>query len=125
MLSTQKDLFNQPRIKLDWQTSDIDKKTIQRALDVLALECGKQHFGRARLAKDIQKFGISSHHMGATRMSHSPSDGVVNENCRVHGIDNLFIASSSVFSTGGWANATLTITALSIRLADHLKSLLS
>lgn len=61
------------------------------------------------------------HHMGTTRMADDPEQGVVNRDCRVHGIDNLYIAGSSVFSTGGWANPTLTIVALSLRLADHLK----
>jgi choline dehydrogenase-like flavoprotein len=54
-----------------------------------------------------------------------PKKGVVDENCRIHGISNLFIASSSVFPTGGFANPTLTIVALAIRLADYLKELMS
>jgi len=64
------------------------------------------------------------HHMGTTRMSESPADGVVDKNCTVHGYDNLHIAGSSVFTTGGWANPTLTILALSHRLSDHLDKLL-
>jgi len=58
--------------------------------------------------------------MGATRMGTSPETGVVDENCRVFGVKNLFIASSSVFPTGGHSNCTLTIVALAFRLADHL-----
>jgi choline dehydrogenase-like flavoprotein len=46
---------------------------------------------------------------------------VVDRNCRVHGIENLYISSSSVFPTTGTANPTFTIIALAIRLADHLK----
>jgi choline dehydrogenase-like flavoprotein len=61
------------------------------------------------------------HHIGATRMAASPSEGYVDANCRVHGIPNLYIASSSVFPTGGYANPTLTIIALAARLADHLR----
>ena len=61
------------------------------------------------------------HHMGTTRMDKSPRQGVVDENCLVHEITNLYIASSSVFPTSGMANPTLTIIALAIRLADHLK----
>ena len=60
------------------------------------------------------------HHMGTTRMSESPKSGVVDVNCRVHGIANLYIASSSVFPTCGFANPTLTILALTLRLADHI-----
>jgi choline dehydrogenase-like flavoprotein len=59
--------------------------------------------------------------MGTTRMHREERQGVVNENCRVHGIPNLFIAGSSVFPTGSFANPTLTIVALALRLADHLK----
>jgi choline dehydrogenase-like flavoprotein len=57
-------------------------------------------------------------------MSASPHDGVVDANCRVHGVPNLFVAGSAVFPTSGHANPTLTVVALAVRLADHLKSLL-
>ena len=69
-----------------------------------------------------QEVAMSSHHnMGTTRMNENPRFGVVDANCKVHGISNLFVAGSSVFPTGGFANPTLTIIALAIRLADHLK----
>ena len=58
-------------------------------------------------------------------MAKTPEDGVVDENARVFGLSNLYVAGSSVFSTGGHANPTLTIVALAIRLADHLKDGLS
>ncbi len=60
------------------------------------------------------------HHMGTTRMSVAPEDGVVDAACRVHGVDNLYVAGSSVFPTGGCANPTLTLLALAFRLAEHL-----
>jgi len=66
----------------------------------------------------------TAHHLGTTRMSDDPSHGVVDRQCRVHGIDNLHIAGSSVFPTGGWAFPTFTIAALSLRLADSLRKLL-
>lgn len=59
--------------------------------------------------------------MGTTRMHRSPTQGVVDPQSRVHGVSNLFVAGPSVFPTGGYANPTLTIVALAIRLADHLK----
>jgi choline dehydrogenase-like flavoprotein len=62
------------------------------------------------------------HHMGTTRMSTDPRSGVVDPDSRVHGIDNLYIASSSVFPTAGYANPTLTILALALRLADHVRT---
>jgi choline dehydrogenase-like flavoprotein len=65
------------------------------------------------------------HHMGTTRMHDDPRLGVVDRHCRVHGLANLFIAGSSVFPTGGYANPTLTIVALTERLADDLKQLVT
>ena len=60
--------------------------------------------------------------MGTTRMSVRPRDGVVDRNCKVHSVDNLYIAGSSVFPTSGFANPTLTLVALAARLADHLQA---
>ena len=63
--------------------------------------------------------------MGSTRIHSDPKQGVVDANCQVHGVSNLFIAGSSVFPTGGFANPTFTIVALALRLADHIKGCLS
>jgi choline dehydrogenase-like flavoprotein len=63
--------------------------------------------------------------MGTTRMHDDPRYGVVDENCRVHGLGNLYVAGASAFSTGGAANPTLTLVALSLRLSDHLKTRLA
>jgi choline dehydrogenase-like flavoprotein len=62
----------------------------------------------------------ASHHMGTTRMGNDPSTSIVDRDCRIHGIANLYVAGSSVFPTSGSANPTLTIVALSLRLANHL-----
>ncbi len=67
------------------------------------------------------QFTDASHHMGTTRMNDDAREGVVDRNCRVHGLDNLFVGGSSVFATAGHANPTLTIVALTLRLAEHLK----
>ena len=66
-----------------------------------------------------------NHHMGGTRMSADPSTGVVDADCKVHGMDNLFVAGSSVFATGGQCTPTTTITALALRLGDHLSRVVS
>jgi choline dehydrogenase-like flavoprotein len=63
--------------------------------------------------------------MGTTRMSDDPRDGVVDRDCRVHGVENLYIAGSATFTTGGYANPTLTNLALSIRVADRVKEALN
>ena len=65
------------------------------------------------------------HHAGTTRMHEDPRGGVVDQDLRVHGLENLFVAGGSVFPRAGWANPTLTIVALSLRLADHLSLLLT
>ena len=67
------------------------------------------------------RVGYERHHMGTTRMSREPATGVVDENCRLHGVSNLYIAGSSVFPTVGFANPTFTIVALAFRLAAHLR----
>ena len=60
-------------------------------------------------------------HMGTTRMHENPRLGVVDASCRVHGLGNLYVAGASVYPTGGAANPTLTLVAVSLRLSDHLK----
>lgn len=70
---------------------------------------------------DTFYFHRNSHNIGATRMSARPEDGVVDTNCRVHSVENLYLAGASVFPTSSHANPTLLIVALGLRLADHLK----
>jgi choline dehydrogenase-like flavoprotein len=65
------------------------------------------------------------HHMGSTRMSSDPRQGVVDANCRVHSVDNLYVAGSSVFTTSGYANPTFTLVTLALRLADTLRKRLT
>ena len=137
-LSTEKDALGCPRADLNWQLSALDKetmlqfgKTLQREFDRLGLgkvttsewlEDGKPHWPVDPTVGNHPIGGY--HHMGTTRMSTSARDGVVDANCTVHGYSNLHIAGSSVFTTGGWANPTLTLLALSHRLGDHLNRLL-
>jgi choline dehydrogenase-like flavoprotein len=64
------------------------------------------------------------HQMGTTRMHADPREGVVDGDCRVHGVGNLYVGGSSVFTTGGCSNPTLTIVALAARLADALSGAL-
>lgn len=72
-------------------------------------------------ALTMEIFRDASHQLGTTRMALKAQDGVVDSNCQVFGVNNLFIAGSSIFPTAGHANPTLTILALARRLADHLK----
>jgi len=137
-LSTEKDALGSPQADLDWQLCALDKetmlqfgKTLQGEFDRLGL--GKLttsewlENGRPEWPVDptVGNHPIGGfHHMGTTRMSTSPRDGVVDANCTVHGYHNLHIAGSSVFTTGGWANPTLSLLALTHRLGVHLNGLL-
>jgi choline dehydrogenase-like flavoprotein len=129
-LSQKKDRFGVPLVNLYWNIFPIDFRTIRLSV----LEFGRYlldtDLGRIKIFEEI--LGTSSlpdasilagfHHMGGTRMSSDPVKGVVDRNCRVHGQTNLYVIGSSVFSSGGHANPTLTIVQLSLRLSNYLKS---
>jgi choline dehydrogenase-like flavoprotein len=126
-LSTERDALGLNRIRLDWRLTEQDRRSLVEHAHSLALELGAQGIGRMgmKLADDgrwPESVAGGSHHMGTTRMHEDPRQGVVDRNCRVHGVDNLYVAGSSVFPTSGSANPTLTLVALTLRLADHLGS---
>ena len=94
-------------------------------------EAGRSRIGRVKLMDwlldgddmtwpDI--LGTGWHQMGTTRMHEDPSQGVVDSDCKIHGLANLYVAGSAAFTTGGTSNPTLTIVALTLRLSDHLKA---
>jgi len=126
-LSDQRDAFGQNRLVVDWRPGAAEKRIIQRALELLADEFGRLGLGRVHISAmpggDSWPGAMraSNHHMGTTRMSDNPRTGVVDATCRVHGVDNLYVAGSSVFPSSGFANPTLTIVALALRLADELR----
>lgn len=118
------DALGRQRVVLDWRLSEIDWRTIERTRRIMALEVGKSRLGRFRMSESDPRharYGVGFHHMGTTRMAASPRKGVVNADCRMHAVNNLYVAGSSVFATSGYANPTLTIVALAVRLADHLR----
>lgn len=130
-LTNELDDIGMPRLKLDWRLSKEDRESAYRTLELIAHEFGAQGEGRVRVVFDQngpwdrrRTFG-GAHHIGTTRMDTRPEHGVVNKDCRVHSMDNLFIAGSSVFPTSGVMNPTLTIVALALRLSDHLKGRLA
>lgn len=129
-LDSSRDAFGLPRLRVDWRLSPLDKRSIAAATQKVAAELGRLKLGRLKLEPWMYTASPSwpdrlwggCHHMGTTRMSHEASMGIVDPNCRVHGIANLYVAGSSVFPTGGYVPPTLTIVALALRLADYLKS---
>jgi choline dehydrogenase-like flavoprotein len=130
-LGTDRDAFGLRRAALDWHMSERDIHTMRTAAMAYGAHIAEQDIGRLKMrdwlvaepavipGTDKDEVG-GKHHMGTTRMSADPRDGVVNADCRVHGIDNLYIGGSSVFSTPGHSNPTYTLTQLALRLGDHL-----
>ena len=129
MLGEDRDPLGLPRAAIRWRWSDVDLASLRRVQAILAEECARAGVGRLELPPadappEVTAPGGIHHHMGTTRMHADERRGVVDADCRVHGVPNLFVAGSSVFPTGGYANPTLTIVAFAIRLADHLKALM-
>lgn len=122
--TTARDRFGHFRIAIDWRITDQDVSTITRLAEEIGKSLATQDIARFQISGDIRlgkpRPGFHCHQMGTTRMSASPKDGVVDPNQKVHGTDNLYVAGSSVFSTGGGINPTLTLTALSLRLGEHI-----
>lgn len=121
------DRFGQRKTELHWRWSDVDLRSIGRAQELLKDDL--QSLGELVTQRELDDGALPSvatphHHIGTTRMHDDPRYGVVDANCRVHGISNLYISGSSVFTTGGFANPTLTIVALALRLAYHLEELM-
>jgi choline dehydrogenase-like flavoprotein len=128
VLGTGRDALGIPNVELRWTASADDRNNIRRSLEVLAVELGRTGMGRMQIERngvdlDDAQLWIGAHHMGTTRMHADPAYGVVDSNGRVHSTENVFIASSAVFPTSGFANPTLTIVALALRLSDHLAEL--
>ena len=126
-LSDERDALGQNRLAVDWRPGAREKRTMRRALELVADEFGRLGIGRVHISAmpDGDRWPAalygSRHHMGTTRMSSDPRTGVVDATCRVHGVANLYIAGSSVFPSSGFANPTLTIVALAVRLGDELR----
>lgn len=126
-LGRGRDMFGCPQLELHWHWPQADIDQTLRAQTLIARELARAGLGRLQLAHDpagrpniVRPVG-SHHLMGTTRMHEDARQGVVDADCRVHGIGNLFIAGSSTFPAGGYANPTLTIVAMALRLADLLK----
>ena len=132
-LSDENDRFGLRRPVLDWQLLPMDKKTIRTGALEIAKYFARNDIGRMKILdwvldeNDPLPPGIDkgeqvggNHHMGTTRMGASRQDGVVDRDCRMFGVENLYVAGSSVFCTVGHAHPTLTIVQLALRLRDHL-----
>ncbi|NYE62152.1 choline dehydrogenase-like flavoprotein [Duganella sp. 1224] len=126
--SRERDRHGMRRVEVDWRVSQDDLDAAYRGFGVLR-QALQQHSGsrldyddeqlRARLAGSVP---LGGHHIGTARMADSPRHGVVDTHCALFQCPNLYLASAAVFPTSSHANPTLTIVALALRLADHLRA---
>jgi choline dehydrogenase-like flavoprotein len=130
LLDTRVDALGMARARLDWRVTDLERRTLTGFAQRIATEFERLGLGKIRLAgapdfESRDQPGAARdifHHMGTTRMSTSARAGVTRPDLRCHDVENLFVAGAAVFPTGGIANPTFTALALSLRLADHLKT---
>ncbi len=121
-----RDTLGQRRLRIAWRHQPQDVASVACTLALIASELARQGVGRlhwnaATLEADLLRHGAyGGHHLGTARMGTDPRSSVVDAQCRVHGVDNLYIAGGAVFPTASQANPTLTLLALALRLADHL-----
>jgi choline dehydrogenase-like flavoprotein len=129
-LETEKDALGMPRTTLHWELTPLEKHSLRSIYKIIGEQLGISAAGRVRLMEYLRDendntwpafTGGGWHHMGTTRMAADPKKGVVDANCKVHGISNLYMAGASCYATAAAPNPTLTLVALTIRLADHLK----
>jgi choline dehydrogenase-like flavoprotein len=121
VLSDQRDALGQPRAALHLRWSVEEQDALARLRSLLAGELESAGIGDVQIDQARRPDPNAHHHSGTTRMAETPSNGVVDRDCRVFGVDNLYVAGASVFPTAGFANPTLTIVAMACRLALHLR----
>jgi choline dehydrogenase-like flavoprotein len=130
LLSNQLDPFGMRRLGVLWRAGDEDRLTITHAYRLLASSLADDRRVRVEISDDemsdvaARATPSGGHHLGAARMSSSAAHGVVDSDLRVRGTRGLYVASAAVFPTSGTANPTLTIVALSLRLAEFLVKLI-
>jgi choline dehydrogenase-like flavoprotein len=115
-------------LAVDYRVTDQDIDSVMRSHETLDAWLRRNDIGRLEYLVDGEERAQSVfrqafdgyHQIGLTRMSADPAHGTADPDCRVHGVENLYLAGSCLFPTGGHANPTLPAVALSMRLADHL-----
>lgn len=134
LLGAETDAFGLRRIRLDWHLMPSDFDTMRAAITAFGGFIAEERIGRLKvrdwlMAERPVLPGVAEdevggfHHMCTTRMSDDPTEGVVDGDCKMHGLSNLYVGGSSVFATTGHPNPTYTIVQLALRLGDHLGSL--
>jgi choline dehydrogenase-like flavoprotein len=133
-IGPEKDELGVPRTNLHWELTDLDKRSIRKIYHIIGQQMGIAGIGRIKLNEFLRDENDNSwpegtnggwHHMGTTRMGNDPKKSVVDSDCKVHGINNLYVAGSGCFTTSGAPNPTFTLVSLSLRLSDHVKAKLN
>jgi choline dehydrogenase-like flavoprotein len=130
LLTEDRDALDMPKLQIDLRFSQRDVDGVVRAHGYWDEYLRRTGFGRIEYVHDDleeaiwSRIGGGFHQIGTTRMALRPADGVVDPDLGVHGVSNLFVASSSTFVTSSQANSTFMIVVFAVRLADHLRSLL-
>ena len=128
ILSEQRDDLGCRKAKVIHSPTDLDKRSMVEVHESLKRDLSTMNWGKFKieLTPEIEPWPIdadASHHMGSTRMGSDPSNSVVDRDCKIHSISNVYVAGGSVFPTSGNVNPTFTLIALGIRLANHLKTI--
>jgi choline dehydrogenase-like flavoprotein len=128
-LSEKRDALGMPLSRIDWKISEHELRSVRRLGELVGQQLEAAGLPRHTAAHWLEggarwrsHFTDRAHHMGTTRIAANPREGVVDENCQVHGVDGLFVAGSSVFPTAGHANPTQMIVAMALRLGDWLEA---
>ena len=127
-LSDDVDALGMPKLRVNWQLTDLTRRTLTTFAQRVREQFELAGIGTIALFDWVvdgegctERLADHYHHIGTTRIHESPRNGVVDAHLRVHGVDNLHVASSAVFPTSGHSNPTLTLLALCMRLADRLE----
>ena len=125
VISKTKDALGVPQADLQWKLNEHDYRTFRVGHEKVIKELSALGMGRF-ITEEItpelvdERIAGHYHHIGTTKMSAYPSDGVVDQDCKVHNLSNLYVAGSSIFPTAGYSGPTMMIVAFAIRLAEHI-----
>ena len=126
-LGGERDALGMLRLHIDWRYTRGDVDTVRRSLALLAADLRRSGVGDfdyddETVDVEMTRYGAyGGHHIGTARMGADPRSSVVDADCRIHSIANLYVAGAATFATSSQANPTLTIVALALRLALHLR----
>ena len=130
-LAEERDALGLRRARANWRLGELERRSAKQFISYIAADFARLGIGRCRIEPWLENSSIpiadalneTYHYIGTTRMADDPHEGVVDSNCAVHGMKNLYVAGSSVFPTAGQANPTFTLVALALRLADQINAL--